>query len=108
MKLTRMLGAAVAASLLIQTGSDARTSGTAAGVVLAWNQILQDTIPGPGGALAPRFHSLTHIAMFDAINAIEREFEPYHVDLRRSGGSSAAAAAQAAHDVITALNPAAA
>ena len=39
----------------------------------------QDTIPGGGGAGAPRFFALAHIAMFDAVNAIEREFEPYHV-----------------------------
>ena len=44
---------------------------------------------------------MTHIAMFDAINAIEREFEPYHVRFRHgSGGSPEAAAAQAAHDVL--------
>ena len=51
---------------------------------------------------------MTHIAMFDAINAIEREFEPYRVRLRHRGrGSPEAAAAQAAHDVLVAINPAA-
>ena len=46
--------------------------------------------------------------MFDAINAIEREFEPYRVQLRTaSAGRPTAAAAQAAHDVLVALNPAA-
>ncbi len=64
-----------------------------------WNQIIQDTIPGGGGAGAPRFFALTHIAMFDAVNAIEREFEPYHVHIRPGNGSTEAAAAQAAHDV---------
>jgi hypothetical protein len=49
---------------------------------------------------------MTHIAMFDAVNAIEREFEPYRVRLRPgAGGSPEAAAAQAAHDVLVALNP---
>ena len=62
----------------------------------------------PGGP-TPRFYGMTHIAMFDAINAIEREFEPYRVRLRHAGGGSPnAAAAQAAHDVLVALNPAAA
>jgi hypothetical protein len=52
---------------------------------------------------------MTHIAMFDAINAIEREFEPYRVRLRPGlGGSTTAAAAQAAHDVLVALNSSAA
>ena len=50
---------------------------------------------------------MMHIAMFDAVNAIEREFDPYRVRLPRSaGGSPEAAAAQAAHDVLTALIPA--
>jgi hypothetical protein len=48
---------------------------------------------------------MTHIAMFDAINAIEREFTPYHVRLRFASGSPHAAAAQAAHDVLVAINP---
>jgi hypothetical protein len=52
---------------------------------------------------------MTHIAMFDAINAIEREFKPYRARIRfRAGGSPEAAAAQAAHDVLVSLNPSAA
>ena len=43
--------------------------------------------------------------MFDAINTFEREFEPYRVRLRHTGGSAEAAAAQAAHDVLVAINP---
>jgi hypothetical protein len=77
-------------------------------VIFEWNQIAQDTIPGAGGAGAPRFFALTHIAMFDAVTAIEREFEPYHVRLQPGLGSPDAAAAQAAHDVLVALNPPAA
>jgi hypothetical protein len=51
---------------------------------------------------------MTHIAMFDAINAIERDFEPYRVRLRPGlWGSTVAAASQAAHDVLVELNPAA-
>ena len=73
-----------------------------------WNQILQDTVPTPQNVLTPRFFAMTHIAMFDAINTIEREFEPYRVRLRHwGGGSPEAAAAQAAHDVLVAINPAA-
>jgi hypothetical protein len=76
-------------------------------VIFEWNQLIQDTIPGGGGAGAPRFFALAHIAMFDAVNAIEREFEPYHVRIHPGNGSSRAAAAQAAHDVMVVLNPAA-
>ena len=52
---------------------------SSANVVFEWNQILQDTVPVPHNPLTPRFFAMTHIAMFDAINAIEREFEPYRV-----------------------------
>ena len=58
--------------------------------------------------MSPGFYAMTHIAMFDAINAIERDYEPYRVRLRQGvGGSPEAAAAQAAHDVLVALNPSA-
>ena len=56
-------------------------------VIYEWNQVLQDTIPGGNGAGAPRFYALTHIAMFDAINAVAREFAPYRVQfISRSTG----------------------
>jgi hypothetical protein len=49
---------------------------------------------------------MLHIAMFDAVNAIEREYTPYRFEVRGSrGASTEAAAAQAAHDVLTALFP---
>ncbi len=84
-----------------------RATASRADVVFEWNQILQDTVPSPQNPLTPRFFAMTHIAMFDAINALEREFTPYHVRIRHGGGSPEAAAAQAAHDVLVAINPAA-
>ena len=45
--------------------------------------------------------------MFDAVNAIERDYEPYRVQLQQVvNGSARMAAAQAAHDVLVALVPA--
>src|SRR4029453_16556433 len=50
---------------------------------------------------------MTHIAMGDAVVAIEGVYKPYHVRLRAPRGASAeAAAAQAAHDVLIVLIPA--
>src|SRR4051812_47780118 len=97
-----------ALALLASSGRDlaAQTGSGSPTVIYEWNKILQDTIPGGGGAGAPRFYALTHIAMFDAINAVAREFAPYRVQFDHPvNGSAAAAAAQAAHDVIAALNP---
>ena len=101
----RLLGAALILAMTAPAGRAAQATTSPGAVVYEWNQILQSTIPGAGGVAAPRFYALTHIAMFDAVNAVEREFEPYRVSLKRSG-SPAAAAAQAAHDVLVALNPA--
>ena len=105
MKRTQLFGATVAVALLAGTGLELRATRPTANIVIEWNQILQDTIPGAGGVMAPRFYSMVHIAMFDAVNAIEREYTPYRVRLRDRGrGSPEAAAAQAAHDVLVALN----
>jgi hypothetical protein len=106
---TRLSAAVLALTLLAPAGRDLRATELSANAVLEWNQILQSTVPSPAGVLTPRFYAMTHIAMFDAINAIEREFEPYRVRLHHAiGGSPSAAAAQAAHDVLVAINPAAA
>jgi hypothetical protein len=95
----------VAVALLAGTGLELRATRPPATVVIEWNQIVQDTIPGAGGVMAPRFYSMMHIAIFDAVNAIERDYAPYRVRLREQGrGSPEAAAAQAAHDVLVALN----
>jgi len=94
-------------TLAVTLTASTRATAADSTVVFQWNQTIQDTIPGGGGAGAPRFFALAHIAMFDAVNAIEREFKPYHVRVWPAFGSSEAAAAQAAHDVMVALNPAA-
>jgi hypothetical protein len=109
MKRTGLFFATLAVALLAPTGPDVRATGGTSTIVFEWNQILQDTIPAPVGVLSPRFYAMTHIAMFDAINTIERDFEPYRVRLWHwGGGSPEAAAAQAAHDVLVAINPPAA
>ncbi|MGH9371913.1 MAG: vanadium-dependent haloperoxidase [Vicinamibacterales bacterium] len=106
---TWLSGATLVLALLMSNGPAVRATGSSPDIVFEWNQILQDTIPTPVGVLSPRYYAMTHIAMFDAINTIEREFEPYRVRLRHgAGGSQKAAAAQAAHDVLVAINPAAA
>jgi hypothetical protein len=104
----RVFVASMAVATALAAGPDAHERPSAE-VVIEWNQIVQNTIPGAGGVLAPRSYSMVHIAMFDAVNAIEREYSPYRVALRERGrGSSEAAAAQAAHDVLIGLNPSAA
>ena len=106
---SRILGIMLVAAMTAPVGVDVRAQQSSAAVVLHWNRLMQDTLAAPGNPLTPRVYSMTHIAMFDAINAIVREFEPYRVRMGTlEGGSPAAAAAQAAHDVLVALNPSAA
>jgi hypothetical protein len=70
-------------------------------VIVEWNQILQSV------SSSWRPYAMVHIAMFDAVNSIERAYTPYRVRVRASSGASQkAAAAQAARDVLTALFPA--
>jgi hypothetical protein len=95
-------------ALLAPSGREVRAGGSSASVVFEWNQLLQDTIPKPVGVGSPRYYAMMHVAMFDAVNSIDREFEPFRVRRRPGVGSAEAAAAQAAHDVLVALNPSAA
>jgi hypothetical protein len=72
-------------------------------LVFEWNRVLFAVAP-PGPPTRPA--AMLHIAMFDAVNAIERAYTPYRFEVRASrGASTEAAAAQAAHDVLSALFP---
>ncbi len=103
----RLVGVTLLVMLLAPTGAEVNATAESADVIFDWNQVLQNTIPAAGGPAAPRFYAMTHIAMFDAVNSIERRYQAYQVRLQQRGGSPEAAAAQAAHDVLVALNPAA-
>jgi hypothetical protein len=80
--------------------------------VIEWNRTLLLIVRTPG-AQPPTIHStrsfaILHAAIFDAVNNIDRDFEPYavrhpHVSRR---ASAQAAADQAAHDVLISLYPA--
>jgi hypothetical protein len=77
-----------------------------AAVIIEWNQLLQQNLAGPPFSQV-RSYAMLHIAMADAVVAIEGRYEPYHVRSRAAHGASAeAAAAQAGHDVLVALIPA--
>src|SRR5438132_9016349 len=111
------------ASLLAQvTGSGTPTAGDggnprassvqSVNSVIEWNRTLLVIVRTPGAQL-PTIHStrsfaILHAAIYDAVNNIDRMFNPYLIRLpdvsRRA--SRLAAADQAAHDVLVALYPA--
>ena len=80
--------------------------------VIEWNRTLLVIVRTPG-AQPPTIHStrnfaMLHAAIFDAVNNIDRDFEPYavrHSNVSRRA-SAEAAADQAAHDVLISLYPA--
>src|SRR5687768_11767947 len=81
-----------------------------ADVVTDWNVTAVQSVltagsarPGPSGALDI---AMVHLAMYDAIQAIEGEYTPYYADIRNASGSPVGAAAKAAHDVLVSRFPA--
>jgi hypothetical protein len=96
------------------TNNDDHSASTASSVnpVIEWNRTLLVIVRTPG-AQSPTIHStrsfaMLHAAIFDAVNNIDRDFEPYavrHPHVSRKA-SAEAAADQAAHDVLISLYPA--
>ena len=84
------------------------TIGVHADAVSDWNA-KAETIAVEKRMLPPpnaRGMAIMHIAMFEAVNAIERRYSPYRLDLAAEPGASKdAAAAAAAHAVLVALHP---
>jgi len=78
-----------------------------ADTVLRWNELLLESLSNqPARVPLARNMAIVHVAMFDAVNAIDRSYNPYAADVKASrGASQEAAAAQAAHDTLAALYP---
>ena len=88
---------ALLACLVATLGS---LSALRADAVTDWNAVLEPIRP-PQRVLA-----IMHVAMFDAVNGIERKFEPCHVATDAPPGARAEAAAiQASYNVVSALRP---
>lgn len=95
--------------ILLAIASTALFAGTArADVIMDWNAKADDIAtekqipPIPHG----RALSLLHVAMFEAVNAIERRYAPYKLTLSADRATSKeAAAAAAAYDVLLAIYP---
>ena len=79
-----------------------------ADVIADWNEnavsygVLHNIGPPP----AERIIAMTQLAMFDAVNSIERKYRPYLVQLPATPSASKdAAAAAAAGTVLAGINP---
>lgn len=81
-----------------------------ADAVADWNAItVQATVtagasrPGPSGVIDI---AMVHAAIYDAVQAIEKDYSPYYVDIPNASGSPIAATAKAARDVLVNRFPA--
>jgi hypothetical protein len=73
----------------------------AADVVDAWNGIMLTTIAGQNPFAQARFAAITQLAVFEAVNACTRRYQPYLDTVSAPSGASAeAAAVTAAHRVL--------
>ena len=80
-----------------------------ANIVLEWNQLAVHAVGQArvNPVAGSRAMAITQAAVYDAVVAIDRSFEPYHAHVQASNGASLeAAVAQAAHDTLSALFPA--
>lgn len=77
-----------------------------ADAVTEWNEIAAASVaagrPGPIGQMDL---ALVAAAGHDAVQAIERRFEPYYAEVPRAGGSRSAAYAAATHGVLVTFYP---
>jgi hypothetical protein len=75
-----------------------------ADVVTDWNltAIRAAATIGISTGVQSRIMAMTHAAMFDAVNSIERQYTPYAVEVSPPAGASAEVAAiTAAHGMLT-------
>ena len=78
-------------------------------VVVDWSRIVFEAAMTDDGYVSfkgPRHQAMVHIAMHDALNAIDPRFDQYAYFGRSNGANPIAAAAKAAHDVLVAVYPA--
>ena len=77
-----------------------------ADAVLDWNAIMQSTVSGQAPFPQARFAAITQLAVFEAVNAITRDYKPYLGTVTAPADASAdAAAVAAAHTVLKAYFP---
>jgi hypothetical protein len=105
------------AALLMSCGGGTEPSEDSAGAVkaqsqgldevLSWNEVVQRAVRGGGAAAAlqPRQAAIVHVAMFEALNGIERRFTPIHAIAAQApgGASRRAAVVGAAYTALTRL-----
>lgn len=103
----KVLSIALVAILSLPASSARADAGT--DVVLEWNAIMATTVSSQNPFAQARLAAITQLAVFEAVNAITGQFDPYLEPMSAPPGASAeAAAVTAAHDVLANYVPLAA
>jgi len=106
MKRIRPLLFAAVASVAILAAA-AFTPAARADIVTDWNLIALEASAADAPQTSWRVLAITHGAIFDALNSIAPTYKPFVLTVQASpGASQSAAAAAAAHGVLSALYPA--
>lgn len=101
---TKFSKAVVAASImLLGMFTQARADAVADWNAIAVQAVVTAARPGASGALDV---AVVHAAIYDAVQAIEKDYQPYYVDIPGASGSPIGATARAAHDVLVNRFPA--
>jgi hypothetical protein len=73
--------------------------------VTRWNAVAIQVLPvDPGLVMDSRGFAIVHAAIHDAVNGVERRYQPYTIELSSPDASVDAAIATAARDVLVALS----
>ena len=92
----------------VDGGPPVATGSPDGSVITAWNQVAMDVLTPSGRPLLtqPAVIAAMHVAMYDAVMAIEGRAEPFQTEVSaRPGASPVAAAAAAAHRVLVGYLP---
>lgn len=88
----------------------AAPASASADAVADWNAIAVQTIsaatPARPNPVSLLDMAMVQAAVYDAVQAIDKRFKPYHVEIPGASGSPEAATAKAAHDILVNLFPA--
>ena len=81
---------------------------TASDPIATWNQISEQAVRTAGHPppVAVLDFAIVHLAIYDAVESIDRSFEPYYKRVTGATGSPSAAAGKAGHDTLVGLFPA--
>ena len=91
----------VCIALVVMLGAANSRAASGGDPVLEWNSIMVTTTATQNPFFQARFAAITQLAVFEAVNAIDKEYEPYLGTISApSGASRDAAAVAAAHAVL--------